>query len=85
MADACVGYVKKHKIFNDNELVCTKTLYNYIDRCFLKIRNVDLNSKLKRKTKSKLVKKYKRMLGRSIEERSDEIELRKTFGHWGTL
>ena len=80
--DACIGYVKKHKIFNADELVCTKTLYNYIDRCFLKIRNVDLYSKLKRKTKSKLVKKYKHVLGRSIEERPDKINLRDTFGHW---
>lgn len=80
--DACIGYVKKHKLFNNDELVCTKTLYNYIDHCYLMIRNIDLNSKLKRKEKAKLVKKYKRMLGRSIEERADNVELRDEFGHW---
>ena len=29
--DSVVGYAKKHKLFE--VIVCTKTLYNYIDKC----------------------------------------------------
>ena len=28
--DAAVGYAKRHCIFVRNEMVCTKTLYNYL-------------------------------------------------------
>ena len=80
--DACVGFAKKNNLFKENELICTKTLYNYIDLGFLRIKNIDLNSKLKRKTKTKKVRENKRVLGRSIEERPNDIKLREEFGHW---
>ena len=63
-------------------MVCTKTLYNYIDFGLLNIKNIDLPKKLKRKTKKRLLHKNKKKLGRSIEERLKEIELREEFGHW---
>ena len=85
MKDGRLMHVLVMLMFNNDDLVCTKTLYNYIDHCYLMIRNIDLNSKLKRKEKAKLVKKYKRMLGRSIEERADYVELRDEFGHWVAL
>ena len=44
--DACVGDAKRHKHFQANQMVCTKTLYNYIDLGLLAIRNVDLPMKL---------------------------------------
>ncbi len=80
--DACVGDAKRHKRFHSNQMVCTKTLYNYIDLGLLTIRNVDLPMKLRRNTKSKRVRKNRRILGTSIAERPAIIDSRETFGHW---
>ncbi|MDD6275881.1 MAG: hypothetical protein PUB20_03535, partial [Clostridia bacterium] len=38
--DACVGYAKKNHQFEENEMVCTKTLYNYIDSGLLSITRI---------------------------------------------
>jgi IS30 family transposase len=46
------------------------------------MRNSDLPEKLKRNTKVHHVRKNKKKLGRSIEERPKEIDDRKEFGHW---
>lgn len=80
--DACVGDTKRHNRFKRNEMVCTKTLYNYIDLGLLTIRNVDLPMKLRRSTKSKRVRKNRRILGTSITERPLSINSREEFGHW---
>lgn len=80
--DACVGYAMENRLFNKNEMVCTKTLYNYVDIGLLNITNMDLPEKLKRNTKAKRVRKNKKNLGKSIEERPKSIELREEFGHW---
>ena len=45
-------------------------------------RNYDLPEKLKRNTKIHRIRKNKRKLDRSIEERPQEINDRKEFGHW---
>jgi IS30 family transposase len=62
--------------------VCTKTVYNYIDRGLLKIKNIDLLMKVRLKLKKKRLRKRKRELGKSIELRPPEIETRKDLGHW---
>lgn len=62
--------------------VCAKTLYNYVDQGLLSIYNYDLLEKLKRNTKLHRVRKNKKKLGRSIEERPKEISERNKFGHW---
>ena len=80
--DACVGYAKKNHLFDEDEMVCTKTLYNYIDTGLLSITNMDLPEKLSRNTKAKKVRKNKKNLGKSIEERPEDVELREEFGHW---
>lgn len=80
--DACVGHARLSKRFARNEMVCTKTLYNYIDLGLLEVRNLDLPVKLRRNTKTKRTRVNKRILGRSISERPDSIENRKVFGHW---
>ena len=80
--DACVGYAKKNHLFDENEMVCTKTLYNYIDSGLLSITNMDLAEKLSRNTKTKKVRRNKKNLGKSIEERPEDVELREEFGHW---
>ena len=68
--------------FSKDEIVCTKTLYTYIDKQMFVIRNIDLPTKLKRKPKNSFLKPNKRILGRSIEERPKYIDERKEFGHW---
>ena len=45
-------------------------------------QNTDLPLKIRRNTKSSKVKKHKKNLGKSIEERSDSIDFHKKFGHW---
>ena len=63
-------------------MVSTKTLYNYIDQCLLSVRNIDLPMKTKLNTKTKRVRKHRRILGTSIAERPLDIEVREEFGHW---
>ncbi len=51
------------------KIVCTKTLYNYIDQCLLKVRNIDLPLKVKRKAHTdRKNRQNKRIFGTSIEE-----------------
>lgn len=61
--------------------MCTKTLYGYIDRKLLPIRNIDLPLKTRRKPK-KSRPPAKRIRGRSIIERPLSAEDRNEFGHW---
>lgn len=79
--DACVGNALQTGKFQHHEMVCTKTLYNYIDLGLLKVKNIDLPMKLKRNTKSKRVRANKRKLGTSIEDRPEHILTREEFGH----
>lgn len=78
--DAVCGWARKYGHFD--EMVCTKTLYNYIDQCLLKIRNIDLPLRVKRQTKRQRNRKNRRLLGLSIEQRPEKIETREEFGHW---
>jgi len=63
-------------------MVCTKTLYNYVDLGLLPIKNIDLPEKLRRNTKAKKARENKKNLGRSIEERPEIVSFRTEFGHW---
>ena len=80
--DACVGYALAKGIFQKDQVVSTKTLYNYVDLGLMDIKNGDLPEKVKRNTKTRRARVNKRILGRSIDERSPIIESRKDFGHW---
>lgn len=80
--DTVVGFCRSQAQWQDQELVCTKTLYNYIDQGLLKVRNLDLLLKVRRKTKKQRVRKNKRILGQSIEHRPAEVQTRQEFGHW---
>ncbi len=80
--DACFGTALQTGDFKRNEIVCTKTLYNYIDLGLLAVKNIDLPIKLRRNTKPKRVRTNKRKLGTSIEERPEHILTRQEFGHW---
>ena len=80
--DACVGYALAHKLFKRSEMLCTKTLYSYVELGLLGIKNIDLPQKLHRRTKAKRIRERKRVLGRSIEERPESVDSREEFGHW---
>ena len=66
--DACVGEAIATGRFNASKMLCTKTLYNYIDLGFISVKNTDLPMKLRRNTKPNRVKKNKnkRKLATSI-------------------
>lgn len=80
--DAVVGFCKKDPQWQDAAIVCTKTLYNYIDQGLLTVRNIDLYLKPRLKPKKKRVHQNKRILGKSIDQRPEEVQQRQTFGHW---
>jgi len=82
---AVIGEIKAKSMHFETE-ICTKTLYNYIDRgdVFLMITNKDLTIKrLKKKGTYKKVKiAHKNLKGTSIEERPETVENREEYGHW---
>lgn len=64
--------------------ICTKTLYNYIDKgYFLHLTNKDLPRQGRgSKRKSRRVRRSHRGGGKSIVERPEFVNNRKEFGHW---
>lgn len=78
--DAICGRAKVKKVFK--KIVCTKTLYNYIALGILKVKNIDLPLRVKVKTKHRRLRKNRRILGESIENRPAVINNREEFGHW---
>lgn len=80
--DACVGNAILNKLFEPSEMVCTKTLYNYIDLDLMTVKNIHLPMKLRRGTKAKRLRENKRILGNSIENRPPEVDTREQFGDW---
>lgn len=63
--------------------VCTKTLYNYIAAGLVRVKNIDLLLRVKRKpTKRHENRKNKRLYGQSIENRPAHIENCQEAGHW---
>ncbi|WP_300383414.1 IS30 family transposase [Clostridium sp.] len=80
--DACFGDAINTSRFQRSEMVCTKTLYTYVDLGFLNIKNMDLPIKLRINKKKRIVRINKRKLGRSIEERDKSIDTKEEFGHW---
>ena len=65
--DAIFGYALCNVLFKREEMVCTKTLYNYVSLGVLPIKNLDLPEKLKRNTAKAQTAENKKKLGRSIE------------------
>ena len=80
--DSTLGNAIVSEKFDKAQTVCTKTLYNYVDLGLLDIKNIDLPMKLRRSSKKSRVRKNKKNLGMSIEERPEEIKTREEFGHW---
>ena len=77
--DVICGRARREGCFK--EIVSTKTLYNYIDQCLLKVRNIDLPLRVKRKTKVQRNRVNRRLYGMSIDQRPGEVESREEFGH----
>ena len=80
--DACAGKAVETGKFRADQIVCTKTLYNYVDKGLIGIKNIDLPEKLRRNTKQEKVRRNKKILGDSIELRPESVKLREEFGHW---
>ena len=80
--DVCANRSLAIGEFSHHQTVCTRTLYNYVEQGLITIKNYDLPEKLKRNTKFHHVRKNKKKLERSIEERPKEIDQRNEFGHW---
>ena len=78
--DAVCGRAKLEGKFS--EIVCTKTLYNYIDKCLIKVKNIDLPLRVKLNPKVRKDRKNRRILGESIENRPSIVDTREEFGHW---
>jgi IS30 family transposase len=77
--DAAIGYAKAQGIFEDT--FSTKTFYNWIDDGIVRVKNIDLPLKTRRRAKH-YRRERKRKLGKSIDERPVEVEGREEFGHW---
>jgi IS30 family transposase len=80
--DACHGRAVLSGQFTAEQTVSTKTLYNYVDLGLIAVKNIDLPLKLRLNPKTKHTHENKRKLGRSIEERPQDVESREEFGHW---
>lgn len=82
--DAVIGEIKAKGIKFEST-ICTKTLYNYIDKgIFANITNKDLPVKKNKKkgTYRKVKIAHKNLKGTSIEERPKNIDERGEYGHW---
>ena len=80
--DSVLGYAK-HKLFEI--MICTNTLYNYIEKSLIKVKNIDLAQKVRRKLKKKGIREYRKKLGQSIELRAKFVDDREEFGCRYTL
>ena len=76
--DAVVDSCKDDPKCEDKPMVCTKTLYNYINRGLLRVINIDLLLKSCLKTKRIRVINNKRILDESIEQRLEEAQAGKS-------
>ena len=75
--------VLEKSIFKKGEVCSVGTLYTYTNANMLKVRNINLPEKVKRKCHHKKKdRKHKRLRGMSIERRPEAINERKEFGHW---
>lgn len=83
--DVVIGRIKENKLKFDTT-ICTKTLYNYIDKgIFLNLSNKHLL--VKRKKQKRMYKKVSKVslnntVSRRIDERPLEINNREEVGHW---
>lgn len=80
--DACVGYAKRHKMFPESEMVCTKTIYNALNSGRLPLKLFDVPELLSRRKTKTNRGRNKRVLGSSIDERLEIANQKSEIGHW---
>lgn len=80
--DACVGYARKNHLFPEDQILCTKTLYNELWAGNLPLTAFDVPEALSRRSKKTGSRKNKRLHGKSIEERPESVSERQVCGHW---
>lgn len=78
--DAVRGYAAKHSLFS--VILSTKTIYNYIDKGLLTVKNIDLPLRVRLKLKHRTSREHRRLFGKSIDERDQSVSCRSDFGHW---
>ena len=75
--------LEKAKKENMEVNICLKTLYNYIHKqLFINFSEEDMIYKKDRRKQEKIPKRIRKIGGRSIEERPDEINKREEVGHF---
>ncbi len=82
--DASVGYAKANNLFKNEEIPNTKSMYNWTNAGFLAVKRHELPEATSRSPRKKKNTEAKRsiVLGKSIEERPENVENREEFGHW---
>ncbi len=80
--DSCCGYARLHRLFREDEMVCTCTLYNMVWAGLLPITPTELPEALKRNTKKHKGRENKKQYGQSISGRPEIAGLRIEEGHW---
>ena len=66
-----------------NVEISSRTFYNYVEHGISRVTPFDLRFKLRRKQpKHKRIREHKRKMGKSIDERPENINNRTEFGHW---
>ena len=78
--DAAIGYAVANNLYPGQEFT-TKTFYNWTDDGLVRVKNIDLLLKVRRKP-TRPRKERKRILGKSIDERPVAVQARQEFGHW---
>ena len=78
--DASCGRAKLQNKFP--VVLCTKTIYHYIDLGLIPIKSIDLPLRVRRNRKKHHCWKNRRLLGESIEQRPQMVNDRQEFGYW---
>lgn len=80
--DACCGYAKLHHLFEPSEMVCSRTLYNWVWKGLIPLKVTELPDALRRSTSKPKSHENKRNYGKSISVRPPVASLRTEEGHW---
>ncbi len=80
--DACCGYAKLHRLFKPSEMVCSRTLYNWVWKGLISLNVMELPDALRRNTSKPKSHENKRAYGKSISMRPPIANLRTEEGHW---
>lgn len=81
--DACVGYARRHGLFPQSEMVCTRTLYREVWAGNLPLGITELPEAVKRKrAQSPKPQENKKHYGKSIDLRPEIASQRTEEGHW---